>query len=134
MKTIIAISIITTLFLVRTNSLFAQSIQGRIVTSENSPLEYVAVKLFKDSAMLQYALSDKNGVFILKDLSAKTRYLLQCSFAGYENFDTVFVTDSAKEMLIKMNPKVRELEGVVVSARKPLIERKMDRLVFNVQI
>ncbi|NML39997.1 TonB-dependent receptor [Chitinophaga sp. G-6-1-13] len=123
--------IVTTLFL--SDSLCAQTTQGRIVTSDNKPLEYVTVKLFRDSTMLQHTLSDKEGMFTFKDLPAKTAYLLKCSFTGYEDVDTVFVAGSSTALLISMKQKVSELKEVVINTKKPLIERKVDRLVFNVQ-
>lgn len=120
------------LLLFQADSLLAQSIQGRIVTPENSPLEYVTVKLFRDSALLQYTLSDQNGVFAFRDLPANTTYRLQCSFTGFESVDTTLGAGSAGELVITMRHSVTELKQVEINSRKPLIERKVDRLVFNV--
>lgn len=113
--------------------LLAQSITGKVVTEDNAPLEFVSVKLLKDSTILQYVASDNSGRFTLKAVPTKRNYKLELSFTGYETVDTTVSVQTGRDILIKMKKDITKLDEVVVQGSRPLIERKVDRLVFNVQ-
>jgi hypothetical protein len=65
-------------------------------------------------------------------------YVLKLSAVGYKTLDslTVQVTDERSEFtvppIILLPSKSRQLEAVVVTARKPLVEQEVDRTVINV--
>lgn len=132
MKIITYLSALFSLLLV-SNSLIAQSIEGRITTIKDKELEYVTVKLIRDTTILQYVASDQNGKFTFKNLIEKSIYRLKLQHTGFEDLDTTFISGDFKKMTFKMSEKVNKLNEVVVNANKPLLERKVDRLVFNVQ-
>lgn len=112
---------------------FAQSVEGKIITAENKNLEFVTIKLIHDTTVLQYSSSDQNGNFTFNNLKEKSTYRLKLHHTGFIDIDTTFISGHLKKMTFRMTEKVNTLKEVVVNGNKPLIERKVDRLVFNVQ-
>jgi len=112
---------------------FAQSVEGKIITAENKNLEFVTIKLIHDTTVLQYSSSDQNGNFTFNNLKEKSTYRLKLQHTGFADIDTTFISGHLKKMTFRMTEKVNTLKEVVVNGNKPLIERKVDRLVFNVQ-
>ncbi|MFC3354591.1 outer membrane beta-barrel family protein [Sphingobacterium zeae] len=112
---------------------FAQSVEGKIITAENKNLEFVTIKLIHDTTVLQYSSSDQNGNFTFNNLKEKSTYRLKLQHTGFIDIDTTFISGHLKKMTFRMTEKVNTLKEVVVNGNKPLIERKVDRLVFNVQ-
>jgi len=111
-----------------------QSINGVVRAKDGLPLELVTVTLRADSATINATLSDQKGNFYFYNLKESRRYHIIFSLIGYDNLDTaVFIAKglfSLTPILIK-NSKV--LKEVVITTRRKLIERKIDRLVFNVE-
>jgi hypothetical protein len=79
--------------------------------------------------------TNNEGGFIFTTISAGS-YALQVSFVGYEEQRLpVTVAETQTELklpLIAMAEDSRQLETVTVVARKPLLERRIDKLVMNV--
>jgi hypothetical protein len=125
---------IITLFLLFTYIGNAQiSLSGKVITSENKPLELAEVVLLtKDSVAIKSELTDGNGYFNLKANPGK--YKIQIRQIGkllfYKEIEAVRNTDLG-DIIVVLNENV--LKEITVVARKKLIERKVDRLVFNVE-
>lgn len=77
-------------------------------------------------------IATENGVF---NLSIKEgEYKLIISFIGYENWTKTISLKSDQDLgVIILNTSDNKLKEVVVTAKKPLIEQKVDRIVFNVE-
>jgi hypothetical protein len=123
-KTLLSI-ILMTPFLI-----FSQSITGKITQSGNqvSYAEIIAVK----NQFKQTAISDEKGNFALK-LPENGVYQIVCIFDGIEvSKDEITVNGSTKHYFALQSKPAKEIDGVVVTAKKKLIERKADRLVFNI--
>lgn len=125
---------IITLFLLFTYIGNAQiSLSGKVITSENKPLELAEVVLLtKDSVAIKSELTDDNGFFNLKANPGK--YKIQIRQIGkllfFKEIEVEKDTDLG-DIIIVLNDNV--LKEITVVARKKLIERKVDRLVFNVE-
>lgn len=76
--------------------------------------------------------SDESGAF---SLSVKEgNYKLTISFIGYLDWTKdIDLTANQNLGVIVLSQDSSQLDEVVVTAKKPLIERKVDRLVFNVE-
>jgi len=123
-KTLLSIILITP-FLA-----FSQSITGKIIRS-GKQVSYVEVVAVKDH-FKQTTISDEQGNFALK-LPENGVYQIVCIFDGIEvSKEDITVNGSTKHDLAFENKPLKEIEGVVVTAKKRLIERKADRLVFNI--
>ena len=78
---------------------FAQSkpftITGTLTAQEdNKPLESATVHLerIQDSSVVTYAISDKEGKFILEDKVADTNLNLFISYVGYKTYKKKYFT------------------------------------------
>lgn len=124
-------------FLIIFSSLTATSqteITGSVLEKESQkPLEFAEVILLtNESSVLTGGITDENGAF---KLSAKPGdYTLQVTYVGqilYAN--TINVAEQSIALSVIEIVNAQELDEVVIAAKKKLIERKIDRLVFNVE-
>lgn len=118
---------------------FAQSksfkISGTIVSDvDKAPLESATVYLerAKDSSMVIYTISDKNGDFVLEERVADKELNLYISFVGLETYFKTIQLDSPEINLGTINMKTDEntLNEVIVRSTAPVVI-KQDTLEFN---
>lgn len=107
-------------------------INGKIV-SENEPVVFANVVLTDIAGkIIDGTITDENGEYQIVS-SAGTFYLL-ISYLGFEDYKTELVINSNKLVeTISLKKKENQLDEVVVSVKKKIIERKVDKLVFNVE-
>jgi len=105
-------------------------ISGKVVNSTGHPMGYASVELFKDSTAVQAVLTDSAGIYQMSVRSG--RYYQNCRYAG--SLQKGQAVDIAGDTVINIVfVKQVTLEEVVVSSKKPLIERKIDRYIFHVE-
>lgn len=126
-----------TLLLVTSIS-FAQSfkVSGTLVDSETKdPLESATVfmETVRDSTLMTYTITDKNGKFTLEGKTSVERARVNISFVGYESHhEVVELNPSVKDMgEILLPVSIASLDAVVVRSRAPITIKK-DTLEFNV--
>ncbi|MEG0928060.1 TonB-dependent receptor domain-containing protein [Chryseobacterium sp.] len=126
-KIILLISLISTSFI------YAQSIEGTVTDNTNKPVSETEVLITKDAAKFS-AITDEKGAFKIL-LKENGNYLLEVIKDGVKtNSENITVKGNArKDVQIKEEPVVQKVEGVTVTVKKKLFERKVDRLVFNVE-
>ncbi|RUT68373.1 TonB-dependent receptor [Flavobacterium cupreum] len=107
-------------------------IKGQILNSENKPVEFVEVLLCSsDSIVIKSEFSDENGNFTIETNIGN--YRLKISQLGKIMFErNIELSKDLNLETIKVNT-TNQLQTVVVKNKKKLIERKVDRLVFNVE-
>ncbi len=130
---------LATCLLLSTSS-FAQiagKVAGTVNDKDNKPIEVATVALIKatDSTFVKAELTDEKGHFDIQAPAGK--YLLHITNIGYtDNWVGAFsVTDSntiniPPISLISSDIKLKE---VAVVSRKPMIEIKADKTIFNVE-
>lgn len=113
-------------------------ISSRILDSKSiMPVDGATVLLKNvDSSVAKMAVSDAGGYWTMSGV-ANGNYYLTISALGYTVFQSKIIKISdGQELRLESQQLVRSatvLQGVVVSARKPLIERRADKLVVNVE-
>lgn len=132
------------LFLVLTffclSSVFSQSgdfkIFGSITSAEEKlPLEAatVHVERIKDSSVISYTITDKNGKFELEDKTSDTELNLFVSYVGYKTYFIKVNLDKGSVNLGNIEMEVSNaLDEVVIKSAAP-ITIKQDTLEFNVK-
>lgn len=118
----------------------AQSmVKGTVYNEQGAPVDGASVVLYMaaDSAMDRISLTLADGSFIAEP-SAAGRLFLEISYVGLQTFqsEVLDLSNGATVDLGKITMKASDgqvLAGVVLTARKPLIERKLDKLVVNVE-
>ena len=110
----------------------AQIISGVVRSEDGHPADLVNIVLSRNAAIIKTIVSDSAGVFGFSRLGAGL-YLISFSKIGYHAVDTLVLSSGTGDLLIVLKKNTSELKGVTVVARKPMIERKIDRIVFNVE-
>ena len=130
--------IIWTLFLhFSLNSLAQTYINGKILSKDGKPLTHATVLLLKpkDSSLVKGTLSDDAGMFIVDNIPAG-RYILSAAYIGYYSVFTDSFTISPDKPKLDFGTiqliATKDLSAVTVTAKKPLYEMKIDRMVINV--
>lgn len=107
----------------------AETIKGSVVDSRGEAMPFVTISvLAKDSTLLTGAITDEEGKYEIKvqrdNVQSTKDFIIQASYVGYQ---TAF--GGPDFVLHEETEQLKELE---VKAKKPLIERQMDKLVVNV--
>lgn len=88
-----------------------------------------------DSTLVKMAVSEPSGVFEFNNIK-EGRYLLSVSNVGFaKTFSKPFVFDGNQSLqvpAIVLVASAANLSAVVVQARRPMVENKIDKMVVNV--
>ncbi|MEO6950113.1 MAG: TonB-dependent receptor, partial [Ginsengibacter sp.] len=132
---------ITLIVLFATLNLFAQNkpgnITGKVTDASGQNVTDATISLFKvdDSSLVKISLSDKEGKFSFENILSG-QYYLTASSVGYAKIKSAIIHVNGESTvnagILKMEKNATTLKGVVISASKPFIERKIDRTVINV--
>ena len=129
--------IVTLLLLAFTTLSFSQSItlKGKVTDPENIPLESATVYLtsVKDSSVIDYTITSKNGSWELKTRSTTQPAVLKISFVSFADYKQRLETVTADKDFgtIKLAEKPVNLNEVVIESETPPIRIKKDTLEFN---
>lgn len=113
-------------------------VSGTLVNEAGKPADYATVSLLKakDSVIVKGGLTDEKGAYIFSGVKPGT-YMIKATMVGYnKGLSAPFnVTEGATATVpaIKLQAASKNLATVNVVATKPLIERKVDRTVMNVE-
>jgi len=113
------------------------SISGRITDGgDQKIIDAATVSLYKasDSSLVKISIADKDGNFDFQHVAAGKYYLLATSIGHLATYSsTITVADkNVNAGVLKLNNEIKTLKGITVTAKKPFIERKIDRTIVNV--
>ena len=136
------LNFLTILLLLFTTSAFAQieygTIKGTITDGgDQKIIDAATVSLFKaiDSSLVKINLTDKDGNFVFEHVAPGKYYLLATSTGHLKSFSKIIEVKNSIVVsagVLKLKENVKTLNEVKVEAKKPFIERKIDRTVINV--
>lgn len=110
-------------------------VSGKLIADEDeSPLESATIYLqtLKDSTLITYTISDKNGDFVLENTAYEDSLNLTVSYIGFETYSQIIKLSKAPLQLNTIALKTANLlDEVVVRSRAPISVKK-DTLEFNV--
>jgi len=103
------------------------------VEGSNGAIELANIVLINDdNEVVRGTTSNEKGEFMLKIQHGK--YRLTISYIGYENYEkNINASYSIDLGDIQLVEDKNILDEVVVSTNKPIIEQKVDRILFNVE-
>ncbi len=130
------------LFLILVCTFSAQAQPGNIKgnlhnAKDSSSIMGASIILYRsnDSAIVKAESTDHNGAFVLDNIPPGN-YYLNISSIGFKSQSIKNIHLSEGKQLnigaIQLLESATTLENVVVKATRPLIERKTDKLVFNI--
>ncbi|BAO75522.1 TonB-dependent receptor domain-containing protein [Winogradskyella sp. PG-2] len=116
---------------------FAQefSIKGKVVDSNNNPIEFTNVILYTESNNVFYkgTSTDDKGVFEFSNLDAAT-FIVKITYIGFETIEQKIILRGDLDLrTIELNEIPESLNEVTVIGKKPTRIRKPDRLIFNIE-
>lgn len=116
------------------NQIFSQiKISGEIKDKKNNPIEYVEIQLQnKDSIIFKSELTNAEGKFILEAEQGEYSLIVRQLGVIYHN-QKINVNQDIYIGIINITEKEQKLQEVIITSKKKLIERKVDRLIFNVE-
>jgi hypothetical protein len=111
------------------------SIKGRLEGLTNGEQPVLNLITAKDSILVKTTIPDTAGKFDFNQLKAGN-YLLAITHVGYQSYysQIIEINDPNGELVlpsIRLLRRVNELETVKVSATRPFIQKKTDRVVVN---
>lgn len=113
-------------------------IRGRILDEKtNFPIAGATVAIYNvsDTSMEKEVASGAEGVFLIQNLRYG-KYFLEITSVGYSTYRSNLFKLSKEDELNLGDFKLRQsseiLEGIIIAARKPMIENKADKLIYNV--
>jgi len=134
--------IFTATFLIFLQGLNAQqvkaSLSGNVYGVNNRPLTFATISLLNlsDTTLVKTTISDSIGRYSFKNI-AQGNYFLKISMTGYDEKSSQSITiNNATEVQapsMVLSAHNAALKAVTVTAKKPFIERKIDRTVVNVE-
>jgi hypothetical protein len=135
------ISFLSVAFLLLSYGAMAQQagkVSGSILQAAK-PAEGATVSLLraKDSATVKLSVVNKEGAFALENI-ADGKYLVLATAIGHQkSYSGPFVIDPQQRVIqlpaISLTPAAKAMLDVTVTAKRPLIEQKIDRTILNVE-
>ena len=121
------------LFVFLCSNLSAQiKISGKVIDDKNNPVEFAEIIQFdKDSTAIKSGFTNEKGDFILETHSGS--YKLQIRQLNKIFLSRTIELISNLDLGTIVVDNINQLESVTVIGKKKLIEKKNDRLVFNIE-
>src|SRR2546423_12517979 len=118
-------------------SVNAQKVAGFAKDDQGGPVNAVTISLIraKDSAVVKLAVSKENGAYVFEGIK-DGQYRVSATHIGYSKFiSTPFAVASADVTVpdLQLTKASTNMQAVVVTAQKPIVEVKADKTILNVE-
>jgi outer membrane receptor protein involved in Fe transport len=114
-------------------------VSGMVQDPTGKTIEAATINLLRarDSSIVKLAAADKNGQYAF-EVPLDGKYLIMASAVGYAKlYSPLFEVNASNPTVtiktLQLDNKSTALGNVTVTAKKPLIEQKIDRTVVNVE-
>lgn len=121
------------IMLLLSNLTIAQfKISGKVVTKDDKPIEFAEIVLYNEKTIpVVNQLTDEKGEFIIEYNSGT--YRLEIRKSERELYSKSIVLNENIDLQIIKVEESKTLGTVLITKKRDIIERKVDRLVFNVE-
>ncbi|HEV7781358.1 MAG TPA: TonB-dependent receptor [Chitinophagaceae bacterium] len=114
-------------------------ITGTVIDGSTKTIESATISLLraKDSSVAKMSVADKTGKYEFDGIS-EGKYFVSISAVGHskgysEVIDITATNNTVVLKTIELVPQAKSIGEVTVTAKKPLIEQKLDRTIVNVE-
>jgi outer membrane receptor protein involved in Fe transport len=133
---IIALFTICSCFSAAAQTSTTNKIEGIVQDENGKPVPSATVSLMKasDSSLVKMAVSEKDGQYEFESIS-QGMYFISATSVGFTKVASApfeLTNAAVKVPGIKLLANSGNMTGVVVQAKRPLIENKIDKMVVNV--
>jgi outer membrane receptor protein involved in Fe transport len=108
------------------------TLSGKITDPYQKNLEFITISISQDSTLRYLLFSDSIGHYECNQL-AIGQYKISFSCVGLKSLDTIINISKNLNLDCTLNYTSQNLTEVEIKFHKPLLERKSDRLIFNVE-
>jgi iron complex outermembrane recepter protein len=129
----------TTLSIVSQAQFKNGKISGTVIDGSTRTIESATITLVRagDSSVAKMSVADKTGKYQFEGVSEGNYFVAITAVGHQKGFSESFtVSASAAAVVVKtieLVPMAKTVAGVTVTARKPLVEQKLDRTIVNVE-
>ena len=111
-------------------------IKGTVKTNETTFVEFVSIALFlNNTTLVKSAVTDVKGQFSIKNVEPGN-YTIRIDYLGYATYISSSFDIAARETVtmpvMVLEELNNELDEVVITKKKQLVEIKADKIIFNV--
>ena len=115
----------------------AQKVTGFAKDAQGGPVNAVTVSLLraKDSAVVKLAVSKENGAYAFEGIK-DGQYLVSATHIGYSKFISAPFAVAGADVIVpdlQLTKSSTNMQAVVVTAQKPVVEVKADKTILNVE-
>ncbi|MEO7923192.1 MAG: TonB-dependent receptor [Chitinophagaceae bacterium] len=112
-------------------------VSGTVIDGNTKTIESATITLHRasDSSVAKMSVADKTGKYEFDGIS-EGKYFVSISAVGHvKGYSATFDMTSGNITLktIELVPSAKSMGEVTVTAKKPLIEQKLDRMIVNVE-
>jgi ferric enterobactin receptor len=103
--------------------------------TSGQPIEYATVSLLKEGKVIEGGSTDSTGQYKISDIPAGI-YSIKAEFLGYDadTTGTIIVAPAISHQEIPgiaLKPSRQTLQEVTIAANAPIVENKIDKVVYN---
>jgi hypothetical protein len=139
MRKMMTLLTVLTLSIVSLAQMKTGKVTGKVIDGNTRTIESATITLLraKDSTVVKMGVADKTGKFVFEGVSEGV-YMVSITAVGHskgfsESFEINETNQSVELKTVELVPAAKNLGGVTVVGKKPLIEQKIDRTVVNVE-
>lgn len=114
------------------------TLKGTVIDSaSHQPIEAATVSVFliADSSLITYAITNKKGEFLIKEIPQSKPCRVMVTYSGLNTYMQDFIiSPETKELMIstvQLRKAYDQLDEVIVAARRPPVLFKKDTIEFN---
>jgi iron complex outermembrane recepter protein len=110
-------------------------VNGTVRDADGKPVNGVTISLLKDSSVVKLSATKDNGAYVFAGIKPGT-YKVSASHIGFTPaVSAAFAVDGNDVTIpeLKLVKAVANVQGVTVTARKPIVEVKADKTILNVE-
>jgi iron complex outermembrane receptor protein len=139
MRKLMILLTILTLSMVSQAQNKAGKINGTVIDGNTKTIESATITLLraKDSSVAKMSVADKTGKYVF-DGVPEGKYIVSISAVGHtkgfsETFEITETNPSVTLKTVELVPAAKNLAAATVTAKRPLVEQKIDRMIVNVE-
>ncbi|MBC7588052.1 MAG: carboxypeptidase regulatory-like domain-containing protein, partial [Chitinophagaceae bacterium] len=124
-------------FLFSTAFVQAQRISGVVKDEQGKSIGGSSISILKENStnVVKMAVSDNEGKFLFSNIAAG-KYFIMVSNIGFVDAKSAVFEVGSNEISVpefKLKKAAKQIEGVTVTSKKPMIEVKADKTILNVE-
>jgi len=108
------------------------NLSGKVTDQEHQVISFVTIKISDSKNQVNYTQTDSVGFYQFRNLQSGT-YAITYAALNFKTENRLLTLNRDTLINIQLQEKPNRLTDVQISARKALIEKQIDRTVFNVE-